>query len=170
MGVWGAFYGAAVLVAVALSCFSNRRVIFLTGLGLLVGWALSNLTVALYDGPLDVWPFAAIDFAFGSIMLGVYLHRPAPWSAVVAAGAMVQLALHGLFWADYISAAAYFPANNALFFAQVCAVAGVSAWRIGERIARTLARRRRERAAVAAEPLLDFARPEPLPEGVGLVG
>lgn len=158
MGVWGAFYGAAVLVAVALSCFSNRRVIFLTGLGLLVGWALSNLTVALYDGPLDVWPFAAIDFAFGTAMLLVYMHRPAPWSAVIAAASMAQLGLHGLFWADYVRGADYFIANNLLFLTQTLAVVAISAWRIGERIGRAQARRARERAAIKAAPLQDFPR------------
>ncbi len=163
LGFWGLFYGAAAFTAAALSCFAHRRVILLAGLGLVGSWAASNLTVAFYDGPLDVWPFAAIDFALGSIMLGVYLHRPAPWSAVIAAASMAQLGLHGLFWADYVRGADYFIANNLLFLTQTLAVVAVSAWRIGERIGRAMARRARERAAIKAAPLQDFPRWGKLP-------
>lgn len=158
LGFWGLLYGAAAFSAAALSCFAHRRVILLAGLGLVGSWAISNLTVAFYDGPLDVWPFAAIDFAFGTAMMLVYLHRPAPWSAVIAAASMAQLGLHGLFWAEYVPQLPYFIANNLLFLVQVFAVVAISAWRIGERIGRAQARRARERAALAAEPLQRFPR------------
>lgn len=71
-------------------------------LALLVSWSLYQVINCLQPWQKSIWLFAGVDLAVGLSAWLANRTQPAAWKRLLYRLIVLQLVLHGVFWADYV--------------------------------------------------------------------